>query len=109
MREEKKNNVILCGTITFWYLLTGNVEMKAKRVCVSGTQWKRQCKMWCLETSWYDGGRGMHLQEWEVEWILTVIVNYRNHHMCYGEKKNVGCYIRVGINISIHQGGRKNN
>ena len=35
--EENKECVILCGTMTYWHLVTGAVDIKAKGVWVSET------------------------------------------------------------------------
>ena len=60
--EGKEDGVIWCCTTPFWHLVTGSVGMKVKGVWVSGNQWNRQCKRWWPDMSWYDGGRGTHLE-----------------------------------------------
>ena len=45
--------------------------MKVKVVWRSGNQWKIHYKMCWTETYCFDGGRGTHLEECEVGWILT--------------------------------------
>ena len=82
--------------------------MKVKGVWLSGTKWKHQCKRWWPETSWYDGGRGMYLEEWEVEWILIEKSKIpESSHVLWRKIKERVLYMSGG-NISTHQGAGKN-
>ena len=51
--------------------MTGAVGLDVKEVWGLDTKWKQQFKRWCPDTSWFYDERGTHMEEWEVECILT--------------------------------------
>ena len=57
--------------MNFWKLVTGSVGMNVKAVWISSEKCQCQCKQWWTDTPCNYGGRGNHVEELEVDWILT--------------------------------------
>ena len=51
--------------------MTGAVGLEIKGVLELETKWEQQCRRWWPSTSWFEDERGNHMEEWELEWILT--------------------------------------